>query len=296
MPRPTEPTPGLHHWPQRDHSRFVTAAGRRWHVQVGGNGPALLLLHGTGASSHSWRDLTPVLARHFTVIAPDLPGHGLTEMPPPALLSLPAMAWGLRALLAAMRVSPALAAGHSAGAAILARMCLDGAIAPRILVSVNGAMLPMGGLAGQVFAPVARLFALSPVVPALFAWRAADRAAVARMLRGTGSALSEDGIAQYARLLRQPGHVQAALGMMARWDLAPLERDLRTLRTRLLLVVGENDRAILPTEAGRVRALVPSAEILRLPGLGHLAHEEDPARVIAIILHAARDAGTLAAD
>jgi pimeloyl-ACP methyl ester carboxylesterase len=69
------------HWPNRGSSQFVRAAGLRWHVQVMGSGPTLLLLHGSGAATHSWRDLAPILARDFRVIAPDLPGHGFTETP-----------------------------------------------------------------------------------------------------------------------------------------------------------------------------------------------------------------------
>ena len=54
-----------------------------------GDGPDLLLLHGSGAATHSWRDLAPLLARDFRVIAPDLPGHGFTETPGGDGLSLP---------------------------------------------------------------------------------------------------------------------------------------------------------------------------------------------------------------
>ncbi len=73
-------------------SRFVEAAGIRWHVQRMGEGPPLLLIHGTGAATHSWRALLPLLAQHFDVIAPDLPGHGFTQSPPSHRLSLPGMA------------------------------------------------------------------------------------------------------------------------------------------------------------------------------------------------------------
>ena len=76
-------------WPNREFSRFVSAAGLSLHVQVMGDGPAVVLAHGTGSSTHSWRTLAPLLARRFTVIAPDLPGHGFTEMPETRRLSLP---------------------------------------------------------------------------------------------------------------------------------------------------------------------------------------------------------------
>ncbi|MFY0022431.1 hypothetical protein ABTQ05_21120, partial [Acinetobacter baumannii] len=52
-------------WPHRDASRFVDAGRVRFHVQVMGSGPPLLLIHGTGAATHSWRDVAPLLAEHF---------------------------------------------------------------------------------------------------------------------------------------------------------------------------------------------------------------------------------------
>src|SRR5262245_57971047 len=109
-------------WPNHNASRFVEAAGYRWHVQVMGEGPVALLAHGTGAATHSWRMLMPLLAQHFTVVAPDLPGHGFTQSPPGHRLSLVGMAQDLAALCKTLGVSPPLALGHSAGAAILARM------------------------------------------------------------------------------------------------------------------------------------------------------------------------------
>lgn len=180
-------------WPNRESSRFVTAAGLRWHVQVTGHGPVLLLLHGTGAATHSWRDLLPLLARRFTVLAPDLPGHGFTETPPRHGLSLPGMACSLSELLNVLDSRPLLVCGHSAGAAILARMCLDGHIAPRVLVSLNGALLPLSGLPGRLFSPIAKLLAVNPLVPRLFAWRASDRVALDRLIDSTGSTLDARG-------------------------------------------------------------------------------------------------------
>jgi magnesium chelatase accessory protein len=270
-------------WPNRASSQFVEAGGLRWHVQVAGAGPVLLLIHGTGAATHSWRDMLPLLARDFTVVAPDLPGHGFTGTPAAAGLSLPGMAAGLQALLGRLAVMPVLAAGHSAGAAILIRMCLDGMIAPAGLVSLNGAVLPLPGMQAQLFYPAAKLIAALPVVPRLFAWRASNPATIRSLLQATGSSIDAAGMAQYALLARSPGHVAGAIGMMANWDLRPVERDLPRLATKLTLVVGARDRTIPPSEAGRIRALLPSAELVTLPRLGHLAHEEQPAMVAALI-------------
>jgi magnesium chelatase accessory protein len=281
--RPHWPSDGRD-WPNRAHSRFVRAGGIDWHVQVAGEGPVLLLLHGTAAATHSWRDLLPLLTPHATVVAPDLPGHGFTGLPPDMGLTLPGMARLVDALLETLRLSPEIAVGHSAGAAVALRMALDGRIAPRAIASLNGALTPLGEEHAAFFTRAARMLVGLPFVPRLFAWRAADRAVAERLLRDTGSRIDARGVDLYARLLRRAGHLSGALRMMANWDLRPLLRDLPRLAPDLLLVVGGNDRTIAPEKADRVAAIAPHARIERLPGLGHLAHEERPDLVAGILL------------
>jgi len=280
-------------WPHREASAFVEAAGFRWHVQRMGDpaAPAMLLAHGTGAASHSWRGLMPLLARHYSVIAPDLPGHGFTQSPLAHRLSLPGMAADLAALLRVLKVEPAIVVGHSAGAAILARMCLDGKIDPRLLVSLNGAFLPYGGAAANFFSPLAKMLVMNPLVPQFFAWQAGSKGAVQRLLDNTGSSIDPAGVALYGKLVRSPAHVAAALRMMANWDLEPLLKALPALKPLLLLVVAANDRAIAPAQAQRVREILPRAMIERIPGLGHLAHEEQPQLIADMIERFARDTG-----
>jgi len=270
-------------WPNREWSRFVDAAGLRWHVQVMGEGPPLLLLHGTGASTHSWRDVMPRLAGHYTVIAPDLPGHAFTIRPPSGSLSLPGMASAVAALLRKLEVKPVRAAGHSAGAAVLVRMAADRLFAPADLVSFNGAFFPFGGMLGQFFSPLARTLANATLVQKLFA-RMADRAAVERLLRDTGSTIDAEGIGLYQRLFSNEGHVAGALGMMAAWDLHRMPQDLGGLPQPLTFVAAGNDRTVPPATAAEAARLTRQPHLVSLPGLGHLAHEEDPAAAAAIIL------------
>jgi len=270
-------------WPHVETSRFYAAGGLRWHVQRMGRGPQILLVHGTGASTHSWRNVAPLLAERFTVIVPDLPAHGFSERPARARLSLPFMAESIAALVAELALRPALVVGHSAGAAILLRCSLDQTLAPVGIVSVNGALLPFRGAAGFLFPPLAKLMFLNPLMPRLIAGSAANRERVERVIRDTGSKLDESGLELYGRLFRQPLQVAAALGMMANWDLHRFARDLSTLATPLLLIAGDNDRAVPAEQAQRVARRVAGARVECLPGLGHLAHEEDPAAVAARI-------------
>ena len=271
-------------WPNREASRFVGAGGLDWHVQQAGSGPTLLLLHGTGASTHSWRRLLPLLAEHYTVIAPDLPGHGFTTSLPTDKLSLQGMADATGALVQKLGVVPIAAVGHSAGAAILTRMSLDGLLPqPHQLISINGALLPLRGIAGQIFSPLAKLMVLNPFAPKLLAWRASSRSTVERVLTETGSKIDPIDLDYYARLFQSPAHVAAALGMMANWDLRPIESSLSRLAAPLTLIAASNDRSISSDDAFRVQALQPLAKVEYLRGLGHLAHEEAPDQIAALI-------------
>ena len=289
-------------WPNRAASRFIDAGGLRWHVQRFGaieapeartppEAPTILLLHGTGAATHSWRDLAPHLAGSFSILAPDLPGHGFTTMPARRAMSMHGMARAIGELLKASDFSPSIIVGHSAGAAIAARMQLDGLVTPKALISLNGAFLPLGGLAGKLFSPAAQLLAGIGFAPQLLARLAGDQGAIDRLLAGTGSTIDQAGRQTYARLVRSPGHVAGALAMMANWDLDTLERDLPRLETRLLLVSGANDLTIPPAQADRVSRLVRGARLDLLPALGHLAHEEQPALIADRIIAFARDLG-----
>lgn len=276
-------------WPHRDRSRHVQAAGLNWHVQhwpgpVGA--PTLVLIHGTGAATHSWRDLAPLLAEHAQVLTLDLPGHGFTETPArpqqAQRFSLPGMAAGVASLLETLQLRADWLIGHSAGAAIALQMCLDGHARPSGVIGLNAALLPMGGLASPLLAPLTRLLAATPLVPEWFARQAQAPRTLERLLDSTGSTLDATGTALYGRLVRNPVHAAGALNMMAHWDLGRLASRMSSLRTPVHLVVGENDRTVPPSQAERVCARLPAAvrrPVQRLPGLGHLAHEEDPERV-----------------
>jgi len=274
-------------WPHHAHSRFVLSAGRRWHVQQwpapSVHAPQLLLLHGTGASTHSWRHLAPLLAPRAGVVAVDLPGHGFSDAARGDGATLPGMARGVAALLREIGVEPSVLIGHSAGAAIAVRLALDDAAGPASIISLNGALLPLHGLAGQLFLPLARLLASHPLVPRLFARRADDESRVRRLVAGTGSRIDEAGIALYRRLVGDPAHVAGALAMMANWDLRTLAAELPRLHVPLQLLAAEGDRTLPPAHARRVGELLPQAGLTLLPGLGHLAHEEDPQRVFEVL-------------
>ena len=260
----------------------------RWHVQAwprpAGAQQEVLLLHGTGASTHSWRQVAPRLAEKMGVWAVDLPGHGFSAPAPQWLGTLPGMAAGVRALVQTLGAEPAWIVGHSAGAAIAVQMALDDPGGLRGIVSLNGALVPLAGMHFAFFSPLARVLALNPFVPRAVAWQGTHGGLVARLLESTGSVLDGEGQALYRRLVSDPAHVQGALAMMARWDLHALQARLEGLTVPLHLFTGSRDGTVPPADAARVQARVRGTSLTLLPGLGHLAHEERPEEVSRAIL------------
>jgi magnesium chelatase accessory protein len=109
--------------------------------------------------------------------------------------------------------------------------------------------------------------------------------------RSTGSRLDATGLALYERLMKTSGHIGGALALMANWDLAPLAAALPGLDLPVLLTHGDRDKTIPPATSRTVAARLPHGEALVLPGLGHLAHEEDPAGHATLISDFARRHG-----
>ncbi|MCU0790197.1 MAG: alpha/beta fold hydrolase [Nitratireductor sp.] len=273
-------------WPNRKASRFLTIGNIRWHVQVMGpaGAPDLLLLHGTGASSHSWRDVMPMLAKQFRVIAPDLPGHGFTQASG-SDLSLDGMARGLARLLQSLEAKPAIAVGHSAAAAILMQMALDGSIAPMRIIGFNSALKPIEGDA--IFSPLAKLLFINPFVPRAFSSWARISGAADRLLARTRSQIDAEGKELYALLLSSPAHVAGALGMMANWDLAPLRARMGKMPCPVTLVATEDDGMVPASVARDACPLLPDCELVILPNGGHLLHEAQPQLAAKLILERA---------
>ena len=279
-------------WPNAGASRSVRAGGVDWHVQDAGRGPVLLLLHGTGAATHSWRVMLPALSDSFRVVAPDLPGHGFTRGSQVGGLTLPAIGRALADLLRSIDAEPVLIVAHSAGAAIAVRMVLDGMPAVRGIVAIAPALLPFPGIAQHVFPTMAKLLFVNPFAPHIAAQIARGPGAVERFLaRSTGSTIDPQGIAAYARLFQTSAHCAGALGMMANWDLVPLKAALPSLAVPVLILHGSQDAAIPLAGAREAAALIPDATVEVLVGFGHLAHEEAPAATVARIIAFAHTLG-----
>jgi magnesium chelatase accessory protein len=263
-------------WPFRDASRMVRAGHIDWHVQDLGehDAPAALLVHGTGAATHSFRGLMALLAREHRVIAIDLPGHGFTRGARPDDLTLPGMARVLGRLVDGLGVDPLLAIGHSAGVAILMQGTLDGGLRPGCIVGFNAALEPIRGNA--LLSPLAKLLFANPLTARLVSFQARLGNMADNLLKATGSQIDQQGRDCYAMLLRHPAHISGALGMMANWRLEPLVARLGKLKTPVSLIATADDPMVPARVSRQAAGLMPDCTLEIVDHGGHLMHEADP--------------------
>jgi magnesium chelatase accessory protein len=257
----------------------VECGGVRWHVQIAGDGPIILLLHGTAGSTHQWADVTPRLTPHARVIAPDLPGHGFTHVPRGLgrdVFSLTGMTAAVGELLRALGEAPALVAGHSAGAAVSLRLTLDGLASPRSIVGFNPALVAPPKAYVTRIAPLLAPIVESRLLAGLAARVAGGTRLLELMLDSSGSRLSPAQRTTYRTLCARETHVAAALTMMSRWDLPGLLRDAAGLRVRFHALAGGRDRWVPIGPLREAVAGIPGATLEVVDDAGHLIPDEVP--------------------
>lgn len=264
-------------WPNSQHSRFIQTSDVRWHVQLFGEGPPLLLLHGLGSSTHTWRGMAPFLSKHYRLIAVDMPGHAFSSIPKTSSATFEGMAKSLRELLDTLHIWPTAVIGHSAGACLAAKLLLNTPNLPTpALVALNPAWLPLPGLANWMFPVSAKLIALNPMSAWLFAKHMSKELVIHKILSSTGSRLSEEDISYYRVLMQSPVHLKGVLQMMSYWNLGQLPEQLSKLKGRVLIQAGTHDLTIPFGHAVTSHQKITQSQLQSLSDLGHLAHEEKP--------------------
>lgn len=274
-------------WPLADLSRQVFCRPHRWHVQETGTGDTLLLLHGAGGSTHSFRDLIPLLAQDYHVVAVDLPGQGFTQMGARHRSGLEATTEDIHALCQQEGWAPTAIIGHSAGGALALRLSqhlVTPQGRPPRVIGINAALDNFKGLAGVLFPILAKLLSAVPFTAQLFASTSSKPGRIDSLIGSTGSKLTANGLTYYRRLIADRDHADATLMMMAQWSLDDLQSTLETITTPCLFIVGDNDATVPPDVSERAAQRMPDARVVHLPDFGHLLHEEAPKETAAYII------------
>jgi len=267
----------------------IVLHGHRVFYRSAGEGPVLVMVHGITSTSATWANVLPYLAEHFTVIAPDLLGHGESAKPR-GDYSLGAYASGIRDLMVALGHQRATFVGHSLGGGVAMQMAYQFPEHCERLVLVSS-----GGL-GRGITPLLRAASLPGselVLPLLVNDQliGAGRA-VGRLLGRAGLRVHTD----VGEVLR--GHASLSDGATRSAFLHTLRGivDLRGQRVdasdRLylaqalpfLVVWGQRDPIIPVEHAYTAHRLVPGSRLEVFPDAGHYPHLDDPLRFVRLLI------------
>ena len=255
--------------------------GHRVTYRRAGKGPVLLLLHGITSSSATWDKVIGPLAKRFTVIAPDLLGHGLSAKPR-GDYSLGAYASGVRDLLVALGIDSATIAGHSLGGGVamqfayqypekVDRMVLvgSGGLGREVHLVLRASTLPGAGLALPLLGSKPVRDVVGGVSGALARIGLRASRDVVEIGRGIATLAQSDSRAAFlhtSRAIMEPGGQRVSAA-----DRLYLAEHLPTL-----LVWGERD-SLIPVAHGRTAAeLIPGSKLIVYPKAGHYPHRDEP--------------------
>lgn len=237
--------------------------------------PAILLLHGTGSSLHTWDGWARRMSPTVRVVRLDLPGFGLTGPHPSGDYSGSATADFLERFADAAGLKRFAIAGNSLGGYYAWRFALRHPDRVTALILVDAVGYPIEpGTGGSIALQLARM----PIVSELMRF-APIRGLVERSLKETyadGTRVTPGLVDRYEQLMLRPGN-RAAMGDRARAERRPVGwQRLPEVRVPTLIQWGGRDTWIPPSHAERFRRDIPDSRLVVYPGLGHLPMEEDP--------------------
>ncbi len=262
--------------------QLIDVDGYKVHYLDRGVGPAIVLLHGFGGHTYSYRHLVPTLALDHRVIAVDLKGYGYSERNAYVGLSQTAQVAMLKGLLDRLGVAHATFVGHSMGGGVVQRFAVahpDMVDALVLAASVSGE-----ARAGRRVLPPGRLLNLAVPLLAKFA--------ASRMLQGSfydPATLTDEVRDEYMRPIRIKGSMDGLIAIM-RDGAADTSVDIAKITQPVLLLYGEHDKLVRPTVGREIQKRIPHARMVVVERAGHLLLEEQAqacASAIGDFLHEA---------
>lgn len=270
--------------------QFHTIHGYRRAFRIAGSGPALLLIHGVGDNSTTWNAVHAKLAQRFTVIAPDLLGHGESDKPR-ADYSLASFANGMRDLLAVLGIDRVTLVGHSLGGGIAAqfayqyphmveRLVLVGAggVTKDVTPALRLAAMPMG-------AESLAALRLPGAVPALKVAGRAAKSLLGSTKHGRDLASGIDLLARLADPKALSAFARTVRGVVdGRGQFVTmLDRAYLMPSIPKLIIWGEDDMVIPVSHARMAHEAMPGSRLEIFENSGHMPFQDHPDRFVSVV-------------
>lgn len=265
-------------------SVFLDIAGMKVHVRDEGphDDPSpIVLIHGTAASLHTWEDWTQVLKGERRVIRFDLPGFGLTGPAPHGRYTIESYIPFITAVLDKLGVRRCVICGNSLGGNIAweSALALPGRVEKLILVDAGGYAFE------SISLPLGFRLARMPVVNRLLKYSLSRRLIEASLKNVYGDAgkVSPELVNRHYELTLREGNRRALVQRFEQLDFGVHAHRIREVKIPTLILWGGRDRLIPPVFAERFQRDIAGSERVMFDDLGHVPHEEDPARTVAAV-------------
>jgi pimeloyl-ACP methyl ester carboxylesterase len=248
-------------------------------VHESGKGPPVLLLHGLGTSSYTWRHIMPVLAKSHRVLAVDLRGFGASEKPLDDRYSIFDQADAIDAFIREQNLTDLTVVGHSFGGGVTLALALkmqnegQRRIKKIVLVDSIAYRQPIPIFFQLLRAPVISDIGMALVPPEVQAEQAL------KIAFHDAEKVTPQAVNEYASPLYSPAAKHAlrqTVEKLVPTDIDAFTARYKTLKVPAQLIWCENDK-IVPLEYGkRLSQDLPNAELTVLSGCGHMPQEEKP--------------------
>jgi len=267
-------------WPYSKYSKFLETDNFVWHYQLIGKpgNPIILLIHGAGASSHSWANLIPKLHK-FQVLTVDLPGHRFSKIKKGIRPQHDTIVRDLIILFESLKIKPNVFVGHSIGAVIVLSLSdiYEGPLSSLILI--NGALERFAGPAGTIFPLMARVFYASPLTKYWIRLFNSAETSLRKFLSISGSNLTSENIDYYMKLMTDEVHVTGTLAFISNWNIGDIEKKLKKVSVPIFFLAGMRDGIVNYKTSVRAHKKAFNAKIKLFESEGHLIHEVSSAKV-----------------
>ena len=265
-------------------SVFLDIAGMKVHVRDEGprDDPSpIVLIHGTSASLHTWEGWAQDLKARRRVIRFDLPGFGLTGPAPDGRYTIESYVQFTTAVLDKLGVRRCVIGGNSLGGNVAwaSALALPGRVEKLILVDAGG--YPFTSTSVPIGFRVARLPVVNRLLGSLLSRRLIE--ASVKNVYGDPGKVTPELVDRYYELTLREGNRRALVQRFEQSDFGAQAHRIRDLKLPTLILWGGRDRLVPPANAERFQRDIAGSERVMFDDLGHVPHEEDPARTVAVV-------------
>lgn len=267
--------------------REVNMHGHKVSYRIAGSGPAIMLVHGIAGTGETWTDTMERLADHYTLIAPDLPGHGVSDKPV-GDYSLGSLASMLRDLMVTLGIENATMVGHSLGGGVAMQfvyqfpqrcnrlvLVSSGGLGNEVNLLLRAACLPGADLfLAATAGPIAKTGSLVAGVLGRLGWHPGTD--LDEVTRGFASLADTETRKAFLHTLKSVVGVEGQRVNAS--DRLYLASEIPTL-----LVSGERDPIIPANHAVEAHKLMRGSQLVIFPAAGHMPYTDQPAEFARVV-------------